>query len=123
MLLALVVIYKTYPKIVDDYSQESIIVLARSCCLDEFCYYTILRKNVSRYEDRFLKKIYERRDNIRYINNDLIVMDMIYDKFLKESEISKENKNNKLINIYDAMSSKQLMNIYHNGQIIQGKGK
>ena len=88
-----------------------------------FCYYTILRKNVSRYEDRFLKKIYERRDNIRYINNDLIVMDMIYDKFLKESEISKENKNNKLINIYDAMSSKQLMNIYHNGQIIQGKGK
>ena len=50
-------------------------------------------------------------------------MEMIYDKFLKESEISKENKNNKLINIYDAMSSKQLMNIYHNGQIIQGKGK
>lgn len=123
MLLALVVIYKTYPKIVDDYSQESIIVLARSCCLDEFCYYTILRKNVSRYEDRFLKKIYERRDNIRHINNDLIVMDMIYDKFLKESEISKENKNDRLINIYDAMSSKQLMNIYHNNQIIQGKGK
>lgn len=123
MLLALVVIYKTYPKIVDDYSQESIIVLASSCSLDEFCYYTILRKNVSRYEDSFLKKIYERRDNIRYINNDVVVMNMIYDKFLKDSEISKENKNDRLIDIYDSMSPRQLMSIYNSNQIIQGKTK
>lgn len=116
MLLTIVIIFKNYPEITSNYSQESIIVLAKSCSYNETCYYRELNENVSKYNDAFLREIYLRHSDIGYIDNDFTVMDMIYEEFLASSSMNKKEKNNKLLEMYKLMSNKKLMDIYRISQ-------
>ena len=46
MLLTTVIIFKDFPELVSNYSQESLIVLAKSCSYNEFGYAEELKENV-----------------------------------------------------------------------------
>lgn len=116
MLLTTVIIFKDFPELISNYSQESLIVLAKSCSYNEFGYAEELKENVSKYNDEFLKEIYLRHSDLGYIDNDFTVMNMIYDKFLDKANMSKKDKNKKLLEMYKLMSDKKLMDIYHISQ-------
>ena len=109
-LLVTTIIYKDYLK---EYSNESILTLSATSFFatryEDIELY--LGDFVPRYNDEFLKEIYNRRKKSDSIMADLVTMNKIYDKFLDNSKISREEKNNALLKTYMAMSNDKISDL------------
>lgn len=109
-LLVTIIIYKDYLK---EYSNESILTLSATSFFatryEDIELY--LGDFVPRYNDEFLKEIYNRRKKSDSIMADLVTMNKIYDKFLDNSKISREEKNNALLKTYMAMSNDKISDL------------